>query len=110
MYKIYLIYAEIDATSQYKIGITNRDIKHRLIELRVANPNIVDVIATYEISDRKIAYQVEAALKRHFKFERVGEWIFKITINEFIALCDKYKHIAEINVELKNNLNKIYDN
>ena len=38
-YKIYLIYAEINDTIQWKIGIT-KDINKRIKQLQTGNPNI----------------------------------------------------------------------
>lgn len=106
MYKIYLILADTNGINQWKIGITS-NITKRLQILRVGNPNIVGVSATYEIKDRQIAYSVENIVKKYFKQYKVqGEW-FKyecLNVDIFIDSCKRAQVNANISKIIQDNI------
>lgn len=106
MYKIYLIYAEINETIQWKIGIT-KDINKRINQLKTGNPNIIDVVCFYEINNRQLAYKVEADIKRILKKHKIrGEWYEYSCLNEeiFLEQCKKSENNMRILQDILNNI------
>ena len=105
-YKIYLIYAEINDTIQWKIGIT-KDINKRIKQLQTGNPNIVDVVSFYEINNRELAYKVEADIKRVLKKYKIqGEWYLYESLDNdiFLQQCIKSENNMRILQDITNNI------
>lgn len=91
---VYLIKAEIDDIVQYKIGLSKHPQK-RILELKTANPNIIDVVVQYETKNREYASFIEKSLHNHYKFNSIdGEWFKEIDYVQFVQLCEKFEHIA----------------
>ena len=70
MGKIYLI--NMENTNNYKIGITKRDIKIRINELKTGNPEILHLVNIYESENYQ---KIESWLHRKYHLQRKeGEW------------------------------------
>jgi len=105
MYSIYLISAYVDGILQWKVGLSKHPNK-RLKELKTANPNIKDIHALFEISNREVAYKTEAILKQRLKdFKINGEWFQSYSLNEtlFFEYCEMCYGIAKTVIQIKNN-------
>lgn len=105
MYSIYLISAYNDGILQWKVGLSKHPQK-RLKELKTANPNIKDIHALFEISNRELAYKTEAIVKKRLnEFKINGEWFTSYSLNEtlFFEYCDISYGIAKTIIQIKNN-------
>lgn len=105
MYSIYLISAYNDGILQWKVGLSKHP-KKRLSELKTANPNIKEIHALYEISDREIAYKTEAIIKQKLKeFKINGEWFESYSLNEvlFFEYCEMSYDLAKTLIQIKKN-------
>lgn len=108
---LYLLYCETGEVAQWKIGVTT-NLKRRFNEIKLANPNAVDFFSTYEISERNIAYAVEAMLKKSLKTDTIsGEWIYyeALTKDKFQNLCETYDKMYRVHLQIQNNINTRYD-
>lgn len=91
---VYLIKAVIEDVIQYKIGLSKHPQK-RILELKTANPNIIDVVVQFETKNREYASFIERSLHNYYKFNSIdGEWFKEIDYVEFVQLCKKFEHIA----------------
>ena len=94
--KIYLISSEINNDILYKIGITKREVKKRIKELKTGNPATLNIINVFE---SKWASKIEANLhKRFYKNHINGEW-FSLEpeiISNFNEICKEIHEIFEL--------------
>lgn len=108
---LYLLYSENGNMRQWKIGVSS-NLERRFNEIKLANPNAVDFLSTYEIEEREVAYGVEALLKRNLKSQTIsGEWIYyeAMTITKFQQLCTSFEKNYRIHLQIQKNINKRYD-
>lgn len=93
--KVYLISSEINNDILYKIGITRRDVKQRLKELKTGNAATLEIVNIFE---SKWATKIEANL--HVRFSNLNinrEW-FSLTpeiVNDFIKICKELDETFE---------------
>lgn len=96
LYTIYLISAEIDETTYYKIGYTRRDINKRLNELKTANASDLSIIREYKsIWGSKL----ESYLHRYFKSKKINREWFLLSdedIRLFESICTSYCNQLDI--------------
>ena len=91
VYKIYLISAEDDTKTIYKIGYTRRKVEERINSFKTGNVSNFEIIATYNCD--KYHSILEKRLHRHYKSKRIqGEWfqLEKSDINSFIDTCNNF--------------------
>lgn len=98
LYTIYLISAEINQNTYYKIGYTKRDVYKRLNELKTANASDLSVIKTYK---SPFGSKLESFLHRYFKNKSKQinrEWFLLSAedINNFENICESYCNQLEI--------------
>lgn len=86
---IYLISSEINNEILYKIGITKRNVKSRLKELKTGNAATLSIVSQFE---SKWAFKIETNLHQRFSSLNIsGEW-FRLSNNDvesFIDMCRK---------------------
>jgi len=83
--KVYLISSEINNHTLYKIGITKREVKDRLKELKTGNAATLNIVNVFE---SKWATKIESNLHKRYK-NISGEW-FELTNDEvdtFLKVC-----------------------
>ena len=98
---IYLISSEINNDTLYKIGITKRDVKKRLKELKTGNAATLSIVNQFE---SKWAFKIEANLHTTYQTKNInGEWfrLEAIDIENFTSTCQ----LIHDNFELLNNSN-----
>lgn len=111
MYTLYLLYSEAGEVQQWKIGVST-NLQRRFNEIKLANPNAVGFLSSYNVDDREIAYGVEAMIKRHLKQHTIsGEWIFyeALTVDKFQELCRNCEQNYRIHLQIQKNLKQRYD-
>ena len=87
--KVYLISSEINNEILYKIGITKRDVKQRLKELKTGNAATLDIVNVFE---SKWATKIEANLHTTYETKRIDgskEWfnLAKEDVELFTSRC-----------------------
>lgn len=99
--KIYLISSEINNDTLYKIGITKRDVKKRIKELKTGNAAELNIVNVFE---SKWAFKIESNLHQTYQTKNIrGEW-FRLEqeeIDNFISRCQ----LIHDNFELLNKSN-----
>jgi hypothetical protein len=102
---VYLISSEINNEKLYKIGITRREVKKRLKELKTGNPANLKIV---EIFESDYGTKIESQIHRLYSFKKIGgEW-FELEnedIVNFISICKKIEH----NLKLLSNNTYIVD-
>lgn len=104
MKKVYLICAESNNNSLYKIGFTKRNIEDRIKELKTGNSSNFYVVDYFE---SKHASKVESQIHRFFSNKSInGEWFLldESDINIFKEKCNLYHN----NIEFILNNNTYY--
>lgn len=96
--KVYLISSELNDKTLYKIGITKRDVKDRLKELKTGNAAKLDIVNIFE---SKWATKIEANLHSYFERKRIEgskEWfnLEQNDLNEFLERCQMIHNNLEI--------------
>lgn len=106
MYKIYLISAiNPEGHLQWKVGLSKHPDK-RIKEIKTANPNKLNINATYSINERDVAYKTESLIHKFLdNFKIDGEWFESYSLNTdiFFVYCEKYEEIARILVKIEEN-------
>jgi len=108
---LYLLYSEAGEVQQWKIGVST-NLQRRFNEIKLANPNAVGFLSTYEIDNREIAYGVEALLKRHLKAQTIsGEWIYHeaLTVEKFQTMCKNFDKNYRIHLQIQKDIKQRYD-
>jgi len=94
--KIYLISSEINNDILYKIGITKRDVKTRIKELKTGNAASLNIVNVFE---SKWASKIEANLHASYKSNNIsGEW-FRLKqeeIDNFTSRCQMIHNNFEV--------------
>lgn len=90
--RIYLIQQE--NTNLFKIGITKKEARKRLLELQTGNANKLKLIITFET---KYSFKLETYLLNYYRLKnQSGEWFVDIDSDDFIEICKKGEKIFEI--------------
>jgi len=90
---IYLISAELNDYTVYKIGLTKRAVCERIKDFKTGNISDFKALKVYNTDN--YAHTIESRLHLHFKAKRIDmdrEW-FNLTeedIESFLPLCDKF--------------------
>jgi len=89
--KIYLISSEINNDTLYKIGITKRDVKQRLKELKTGNAATLSIVNVFE---SKWAFKIESNLHISYDTKRIEgskEWfsLNKEDVENFTSRCQQ---------------------
>jgi hypothetical protein len=101
--KIYLISSEINNDILYKIGITKRDVKQRLKELKTGNAATLSIVNVFE---SKWAFKIESNLHISYDTKRIEgskEWfsLNKEDVENFTSRCqmihDNFEVLAKSN-------------
>lgn len=92
--KIYL--ANQDGTTLYKIGVTKKDPKVRLLELQTGNPFPLVLIESFQTN---FNYKLESALHAYYSTNNVqSEW-FELSyeqVDAFIIQCNKLEEAFKV--------------
>lgn len=104
--KVYLISSELNDTTLYKIGITKREVKDRLKELKTGNAAKLDIVNVFE---SKWATKIESNLHTYFNRKKIDgskEWfnLEEADVEEFLDRCQSIHN----NLELISNNNTWY--
>jgi hypothetical protein len=104
--KVYLISSELNDSILYKIGITKREVKDRLKELKTGNAARLDIINVFE---SKWATKIESNLHAYFNMKKISgskEWfnLEEKDVEEFMNRCQSIHN----NLELISNNNTWY--
>jgi hypothetical protein len=96
--KVYLISSEINNHTLYKIGITKREVKDRLKELKTGNAATLNIVNVFE---SKWATKIESNLHSYFvrkKIEGSKEWfnLEETDVNEFLERCQMIHNNMEL--------------
>ena len=88
---IYLLLSvDCDGNELYKIGVTKRDIKKRLLELQTGNPNQISILKYYESKEHR---RIEQWLHGKYSLKKTlaqNEW-FKLDDTDVIDFIDECK-------------------
>lgn len=104
MKKVYLISADIDDMTLYKIGFTKRDINDRINEFKTGNASDFNIINQFK---SKWASKIETQLHKYYNKSKIKREWFSLSendINDFIPMCEKIHN----NLELIKNNNTYY--
>lgn len=104
--KVYLISSELNDNILYKIGITKREVKDRLKELKTGNAARLDIVNVFE---SKWATKIESNLHAYFNIKKISgskEWfnLEEKDVEEFMNRCQSIHN----NLELISNNNTWY--
>jgi hypothetical protein len=94
--KVYLISSEINGSTLYKIGITKREVKDRLKELKTGNAADLNIINIFE---SKWASKIESNLHGRFILKNIsGEWfdMSEEDVKSFTEICKMLHNNFEI--------------
>lgn len=94
--KIYLISSEINNDILYKIGITKRDVKKRIKELKTGNAATLEIVNVFE---SKWASKIETSLHNTYQTKNVsGEWfrLQKEEVDNFVERCQSVHDTFEL--------------
>lgn len=104
MYNVYLIGAEFDGRTVFKIGFTRRKVEERIKELKTGNgSNLYEVKSFHS----KWGTKIEAALHKRYHLKKIdGEWfsLDDSDIMDFSEVCQK----SHDNLELISETNLYY--
>lgn len=98
---VYLISANVNGETIYKIGYTKRDVEVRINELKTGNPYDFNIIDVYKAT--KYGVSIENSLHKKFKDYKInGEWfdLSNEDIDKFSEYCEFYYNMYE---SLENN-------
>jgi hypothetical protein len=93
-----LISSELNNNILYKIGITKREVKDRLKELKTGNAANLNIVNTFE---SKWATKIESNLHSYFERKRIEgskEWfnLEESDVKEFIERCQTIHNNMEL--------------
>ena len=96
--KVYLISSELNDHILYKIGITKREVKDRLKELKTGNAANLSIVNTFE---SKWANKIESNLHHLYERKRIEgskEWfnLEQTDVKEFIERCQTIHNNMEL--------------
>lgn len=104
MYIVYLVSAEINGESLYKIGWTKRTPEQRIREFKTGNASDFSVVESYK---SEWGSKIEALLhKKYLKYKVSGEWfnLPEDEVKNFYLSCD----IIHYNLDLISKNNTYY--
>lgn len=93
---VYLISAEFNGNTLYKIGHTRRKVETRVKEFKTGNASNFEIIERFE---SKWATKIESSLHRYFCTKKVnGEW-FDLDyedVSKFKSMCETTHNSLEV--------------
>lgn len=96
MYNVYLISAEINNSTLYKIGYTRRNVEDRIKEFKTGNASNFEIVSFFK---SKWGTKIEKILHKNFNTHQInGEW-FSLDINQvvnFTKTCESIHNNFEI--------------
>jgi hypothetical protein len=90
MYNVYLLSAEIDGSTLYKIGYTRRNPQVRLKELKTGNASDMSVISSYK---SEWGTKIEAFLHRKYSSKKVNREWFRLEDEDVLRFNEDCKSI-----------------
>ncbi len=102
--KIYLISSEINNDTLYKIGITRRDVKQRIKELKTGNAADLSIVNIFE---SKWAFKIETNLHHSFQTKCVSNEWFRLDREDVDKFTERCQLIHD-NFEIMNKSNTWY--